>query len=132
MQNMNFIWLYSVPWFLYLVFYVAAIVFLIVKRRQNPAGATWAILGISMLLFFHVASWLVTAVLQRTFDQDSYIIFNGLNIVLTTIARVGAYCMILAAVFVGQRSVQLGADGANSPGAFPASSDNPYVPPISR
>lgn len=128
---MHLSWIYSVSSVLYLLFYVGALFFIASKRRLNPQPAGLAMLGVGLMLLFHILGSITPLILANLFDSDSWVLYNGLLQSLITISRLAAFSLILAAVFSGRQPRDTN-DVSYSAESKITANENPYVPPMSR
>jgi hypothetical protein len=124
-------WFYFIPSLSSLLFYVGALVFLFSRRDRHRQAAGMAMLGVSIMLVFHVAGSVTPIVMSYLFDTDSWVLYYGMIQAVMTFAHLGGFALVLAAVTVGRQPSDVEQQSYSTQG-YINTDDNPYVPPLSR
>ncbi len=121
-------WIYSATSIAYFLFYIAALVFVLVRRSQCKAAANLAVAGLVLMLGLHMVGAASPIFLSRAIEMDSFIVVNALVNTVLTIGRFFGFSLLLMAVFAGRGPTE--SDGFASFSPHDAeTSDNRYVPP---
>ncbi len=127
MNSTQSTWILAIPSLLFVLFYIAALLFVIMKRSDQSQAKTFAMLGIGVLFFLQVFGLIFRAVLARYFTAGDFILYHGLYGILATVSHVLAMSLLIAAVFVGRSS---DTQPPSQDKLTPIPSDNPYSPPV--
>lgn len=120
-------WLHVVPSVMLILFLIAALLFVIVKRSDQSSAKLFAVLGVSMLCFVQLSGTLFNFVLVQNVDPEDFVLYSGLYSIVSTLFYILALSLIILAVFVGRGSSMANQGSADE--RLPVDSRNPYVPP---
>jgi DMSO reductase anchor subunit len=128
MQMIQISWLYVVPGFMLFLFFIGALLYVLLKQSDQSSAKLFAILGVIILCLVHASRFLVNLVLAQMNPPD-FMLYQGLFMIVSTLFYVLALSLILFAVFVGRVPAMNRQESGGE--RMPVAGSNPYTPPAS-
>ena len=94
--------LYAAPALFQLLVIFGGILFAVTKVRRFPKPGFWLAFGLAIILGSRIFAWIGTIFLSRTATTESFVFFNSILSMISSLSCTGGFVLIIYAVFVSR------------------------------
>ena len=111
--------------FLVLLFLLAALLYVSLRRGDGTNAKSWAIVAISIFLTLNISDVLILPLVLQTMNPSESVVSYGIYSFVASMLSIIGHSFLIAAVFAGRKSKA--ADIYRNLGGAGVSDDNPYA-----